>query len=141
MKLKGYRNETIKGYIRGVFYHNPNNRYHVAMVRLDQKKKETIIIVGYFEELKKDELYRFNGEFKSHPKYGYQFVVESYERILPNDKEAIIRFLSSSLFPKIGRKTAEKVYDLLGDNALELIKDDPSCLDSLELKRTSRNIN
>ena len=56
--------------------------------------------MGYFDELKKDELYRFNGEFKTHPKYGSQFVVESYERALPNDKEVIISF-SSSLFPRI----------------------------------------
>lgn len=127
--------ETLQGYIRGIIYHNHNNNYYVSLVRLDQKKRESIIIVGYFDELKKDELYRFNGEFKTHPKYGSQFVVESYERVLPNDKEAIIRFLSSSLFPRIGRKTAEKVYDLLGDKCLEIIKDNPSKLDPLELKK------
>ena len=127
--------ETLQGYIRGIIYHNHNNNYYVSLVRLDQKKRESIIIVGYFDELKKDELYRFNGEFKTHPKYGSQFVVESYEKVLPNDKEAIIRFLSSSLFPRIGRKTAEKVYDLLGDKCLEIIKDNPSKLDPLELKK------
>lgn len=127
--------ETLQGYIKGIIYHNQNNNYYVSLVRLDQKKKETVMIVGYFDELKKDELYRFNGDFKSHPKYGSQFVVESYERVLPNDKEAIIRFLSSSLFPRIGRKTAEKVYDLLGDKCLEIIKDNPSKLDPLELKK------
>lgn len=127
--------ETLQGYIRGIIYHNHHNNYYVSLVRLDQKKRESIIIVGYFDELKKDELYRFNGEFKTHPKYGSQFVVESYEKVLPNDKEAIIRFLSSSLFPRIGRKTAEKVYDLLGDKCLEIIKDNPSKLDPLELKK------
>ncbi|HHU28794.1 TPA: ATP-dependent RecD-like DNA helicase [bacterium] len=127
--------ETLQGYIRGIIYHNHNNNYYVSLVRLDQKKRESIIIVGYFDELKKDELYRFNGEFKTHPKYGSQFVVESYEKVLPNDKEAIIRFLSSSLFPRIGRKTAEKVYDLLGDKCLEIIKDNPSKLDPLEFKK------
>jgi exodeoxyribonuclease V alpha subunit len=126
--------ESISGYIKGVLYHNEASNYYVVKVELDQKKDEVVTVTGYFESIKKDELYRFYGEYKDHPRFGMQFNFESYEKILPNGEEAIIRFLSSSLFPKIGVKTAERIYSLLGDNALTYIKQDIKCLDPLNLK-------
>ena len=57
-------------------------------------------------------------------KYGFQFNVKEYERVKPEDKDAIIEFLSSDLFPGIGEKTANNIVDTLGDNTLDLIIED-----------------
>lgn len=126
--------ENITGYIKGVLFFNEQNNYYVIRLQLDQKKNESIVVVGYFELPKKDELYRFFGEYKDHPKYGRQFFVDHYEKLLPSGQDAIVRFLSSSLFPKIGIKTAEKVYELLGDDALTIVKEDITAIYPLHLK-------
>ena len=67
------------------------------------------------------------GEFTLHNKYGRQFQVSSYELVLPTEKEEVIEFLSSDLFP-IGIASAEKIVDKLGKDAISKILKDPTCL-------------
>lgn len=127
--------EEILGYIQSIVFYNESNSYCIARVKIDQKKDEKIVITGYFEPPAKEDLCRFFGEYVDHPRFGRQFKIEYYERVLPNSKEAIIRFLSSSLFPKVGAKSAEKIVDALGENCLTLIKEDPSLLDNVNIKQ------
>ena len=89
---------------------------------------KTITITGYFDNINQDESYILYGNPLTHPKYGYQFQVEKYEQLLPNDKDGIITFLSSDLFPGIGFKIAKKIVDELGDNALEKILENKEVL-------------
>lgn len=131
--------ETILGYIHSVVFYNEGNSYVIAKIKLDQKKDEKLVITGYFELPKKNDLCRYFGEFIDHPKYGRQFKVENYEKILPNDEEAIIRFLSSSSFPKVGTAAAKKVFDELGADCLEKIKNDDSALDSVSIKKEQKD--
>ena len=127
--------EEILGYVQSIVFYNESNSYCIARVKIDQKKDEKIVITGYFEPPAKEDLCRFFGEYVDHPRFGRQFKIEYYERVLPNSKEAIIRFLSSSLFPKVGAKSAEKIVDALGENCLTLIKEDPSLLDNVNIKQ------
>ena len=89
---------------------------------------KTITITGYFDNINQDESYILYGNPLTHPKYGYQFQVEKYEQLLPQDKDGIITFLSSDLFPGIGFKIAKKIVDELGDNALEKILENKEVL-------------
>ena len=75
-----------------------------------------------------DQEYELSGEYIRHPKYGTQFKIESYKKILPTHEDAIIHFLSSDAFPTIGKQTARQIYELLGDTCLEQIKEDYSIL-------------
>ena len=81
-----------------------------------------------FHSLAEDELYRFTGVMKSHPKYGIQFQIETFEKEVPATEQGIVHYLSSDLFTGIGRKTAETIVDKLGVNALKLILEDPKHL-------------
>ena len=63
-----------------------------------------------------------------HEKYGTQFQVENYERILPEENDAIIEFLSGGLFKGIGEKTAEKIVNYLGKDTLNIIIENPNNL-------------
>ncbi len=130
--------EEVIGYIKSIIFENAANSYVVANLKIDQKKDETITIVGYFKPGKKEELYRFYGEYIDHPRYGRQFKVEKYERIDNKDPLGIIRYLSSSAFPHVGSKAAQKVVDALGVNCLTLIKEDPSVLANVDLKQAQR---
>ena len=114
-------------------FHNPSNMYSIVRVKIqetniDYKEKE-IIVVGYFPQLTEDEIYRFTGVLKSHPKYGMQFQVETFQKEVPATEAGIVHYLSSDLFPGIGRKTAETIVANLGVDALAKIMEDPGALD------------
>lgn len=127
--------EQVKGYLVTTLFHNEKNHYSIIKIRIDQKKDEKLTIVGYFDIPEKNELIMYNGEYVDHERFGRQFKAEYIEKVLPNSNEAIIRFLSSSLFPKIGVVTAEKIVNTLGENCLNLIKEDESCLDQVDIKK------
>ena len=130
--------EEIQGYLITTLFHNEKNKYTVIKIRLDQKKDENVVVVGYFDTPKKEDLIRYYGEYKDHIKYGKQFVIEQYEKVLPNDNEGIIRYLSSSTFKGVGTATAKIVVDTLGKDCLELIRSDNTVLDKVNIREKSK---
>ena len=112
-----------KGYIIGLFKVRETNSDNIK-----DSVNKTITFTGYFHELNEDDTYIFYGEEIIHPRYGFQFQVSEYERVKPEDKDGVIEFLSSDLFPGVGEKLATKIVDVLGDNALEKIINDPMIL-------------
>ena len=132
--------EEIKGYIVATLFHNEKNKYSVIKIRIDQKKDENVIVVGYFDIPLKENLIRYYGDYVDHQKYGKQFLVEKYEKVLPNDDEGVIRFLSSSSFKGVGAATAKVVVDTLGKDCLDLIRNDPSVLDKVNIKQKNKEV-
>ena len=127
------------GYIKGTFrkiIFEGNNNYVVGLFRLKETDIEelyefvtrTITITGYFHELTIDEKYIMNGEVSINKRFGMQFNVDSYDRLVPEGKDAIVEFLSSGLFKGVGEKTAEDIVSVLGDDTLKLIEDNYSNL-------------
>ena len=112
-----------KGYIIGLFKVRETN-----CETIKDSVNKTITFTGYFHKLNEDDTYVFYGEEVNHPRYGFQFQVSEYERIKPEDKDGVIEFLSSDLFPGVGEKLATKIVDVLGDDALEKIINDPMIL-------------
>lgn len=128
---------TIKGFVKSIIFFNERTNYVVARFKLDQEN-DNLVVVGYFVIPKKDELLVLNGEYKAHPKYGQQFEVQSYSKLLPNDNEAIIRFLSSAAFPKVGKKAATLLVEKLGTDCLKLIKENGKVLDNLSISEDQK---
>ena len=122
--FKRYIFKSDSGYVVGLF--------KVKEITTDKDlpvmDSNTITFTGYFHELTIDDTYSLTGNFIEHEKYGMQFQVESYERVLPEEKEGIIEFLSGGLFKGIGEKTAKKIVDKLGKDTLSIILNDPSNL-------------
>ncbi len=116
-------------------FHNATNMYSIVRVKIQetnlQYDDKEMIVVGYFPKLNEDELYRFTGIMKTHPKYGLQFQVETFVKEVPATEQGIIHYLSSDLFPGIGRKTAETIVEKLGVDAIKIIMEDPYALDSV----------
>ena len=86
-------------------------------------KDKLFTFTGLFAELKIDENYVFYGNVIDNPKYGIQYKVNKYEKIMPEDKDGLILFLSSDIFPGVGEVTAKLIVDALGENALNEIID------------------
>lgn len=125
--MQGY----IKGNVREVFY-KTDKGYMVGVFKiretndneLEHYVNRTITFNGNFHELLINNDYKFYGEVSRHPKYGLQYKVSYYEKLMPEEKNSVITFLSSGIFPGIGVKTATKIVEKLGDTALELILED-----------------
>ena len=113
--------EEISGYIITTLYSNSSNGYTIAKLKLDQKENESITIVGYFQVEHKEQLVKYKGEYVDHPKFGRQFKVLSYEKVMPNSEDGVIKFLSSSLFPGCGRTLAKRIVDTLGSDCIDKI--------------------
>ena len=124
-------NSYIRGNIREVFY-KTDKGFMVGVFKiretndkeLEEYVNRTITFSGNFHELVNDSEYKFYGETTNHPKYGFQFKVNYYEKLIPEEKDSIITFLSSGIFPGVGVKTATKIVEKLGDNTLDLILED-----------------
>ncbi len=122
----------IKGKIIQDIFSNPSNGYTVGLFRIadtdmEGYKNKVITFTGMFEEIKYKTNYLMQGNIVSHNKYGNQFQVESYEIVLPSDKEELVEFFSSDLFP-IGDKTAERIVEKLGKDAISKIMDSEEVL-------------
>ena len=124
--------EQIEGKLKAVIFHNEENLYSVIKIKLNEETdNKYMTLTGNFPLPNDSTNYLYRGEYVKHPKFGVQFVVSEYEELLPNNKESIIKYLSSPVFPKIGVKTASKLYEALGDSLLEKIKSNPEILDGL----------
>lgn len=118
----------IKGkYKQSIF--ESETGYKVGLFRVqetDDKElgtNKTITFTGYFGMLNKDDTYVFNGNIIYHDRYGMQFQVDTYEKVVPEGKEAIIDFLTSSFVKGCGEVLARKIYKTFGDESLTKIKE------------------
>jgi exodeoxyribonuclease V alpha subunit len=124
--------QEITGKLIKTIYRNDENRFSVGVFKLYTLQEKDIIITGYFPKFKKDLLVALTGAYLEHPRYGMQFQVQSYRRILPTDRESIIAYLCSPLFKGVGKSFAQRIVDTLGDDALNLIKDNLSLIRSIK---------
>lgn len=131
-------NEESK-YIKGrhlvTIFHNEQNLYTVLRIRVEDTNEnyedKEAVITGYFPKVHDQETYIFYGQMKEHPKFGPQFHAEHFRKELPQTKQGVIAYLSGELFKGIGKKTAEKIVETLGENAISRILSQPSLLDTV----------
>ena len=127
-------------YIKGKFKQSifkGDTGYNVGLFKITETNdpemeelvKKSVTFTGYFADLTIDDTYIFYGSLVYHDRYGYQYSVTSYEKIVPTGHDAIIDFLTSPLIKGCGEKTAEKIVNILGDNAIEKIKENINNLD------------
>lgn len=125
----------IKGHYQRSIYQNSNG-YHIGLFKVKETNcpmatpflDKTITFTGYFHELNDMDTYLFFGQMIEHPKYGMQFSVSNYERCKPEEKDAIVDFLTSGLFKGIGEKKAKAIVDVLGKDTLQIILENPDNL-------------
>ena len=133
--FEGQTKTFIKGRHLVTIFHNEQNLYSVVRIRVDETNagydEKEAVIVGYFPQIHEHETYVFYGKMKEHPKFGMQFAVDSFQKDIPQTKDGIVNYLSSTLFHGIGKKTAESIVETIGDDAISKILATPSLLDSV----------
>ncbi len=125
----------VKGTVERVIYYNRESGYGVCLFRVSESSEpvetEEVTVVGLMASPQEGLTYTCRGEWESHPRYGEQFRVKRMEQDMPRSREAVIKYLSSDLFPGIGPKTATKIVSELGDDALKKIVDNPELLQGI----------
>ncbi len=116
----------VAGEVERVTYRNAETGFSVVRLRLEQGG--IVTLVGALPELAPGERVRARGQAKRHPTYGAQFQVEDIARQLPVSREGIVAYLASGLIPGIGPKIAERLYEHFGDQALEVLRNQPERL-------------
>ena len=125
----------IKGKIRQSIFASDNG-FFVGTFKVKETDDEavkdflnkTITITGTFLEINTEDTFVLYGEYTKHDRYGYQFQVSKSEKEIPKGTDAVIEFLSSSLIKGCGEKTAIKIVETLGEDAIKKIKESLSNL-------------
>ncbi|VEF47694.1 RecD/TraA family helicase [Bacillus freudenreichii] len=125
----------IKGRHLVTIFHNEQNLYSVVRIKVDETneefKEKEAVVTGYFPKIHEQETYIFYGGLKDHPKFGLQFHAKHFKKEMPQTKQGLVMYLSSDLFQGIGKKTAERIVEALGENAISIILSKPSVLDEI----------
>ena len=119
--------ETRTGRLEHIIFQNEANSYVVASF-YDESDRHSFTGAGRLADPEEEQVYELTGEEVHHPRFGRQFRILTGRRKLPDESEAIIRFLAGKAFPGIGTATARIVVDTLGEDCLEMIRRDASIL-------------
>ena len=119
----------LSGSVEQVIYANEENGYMVCDLGTDDD--DLITITGIMPYINEGDSLIVYGEWKHNPKYGRQFVVSQYERYMPANASAILRYLSSGAVKGIGKKTALKIVEEFGDNTLDVLENHPDWLSDI----------
>lgn len=143
--------DKIYGIVKKVIYFDESKAFGIVLLKLDFKDEyiaqfknilfdNKISVLSNFDRIPiVDEEYEFIGEFGV-SKYGNQFKAKQVRRLNEDSLQAVVAYLSSDLFPGIGTVTANRIYNELGSNCLELITKDKSVLDKVKLKDVQKDI-
>lgn len=117
--------ETFSGYVEKIVYRNDDNGYTVLSVSFDD---EEIVCVGTFQFINEGEYVSFEGKTTSHPSYGEQFSVSSYQIREPEDEKAVLKYLSSGAIKGVGNALAARIVKKFGEDTFRIIEEEPERL-------------
>ena len=114
--------QSVVGTVQRITYRNEANCYTVAEIKTG---KDLLTVVGILPFLNEGDNAEFIGKFIIHPTYGQQFSAESFERRVPENAAAILRYLSAGAIKGIGPATAAKIVERFKEETLEIIQNRP----------------
>ena len=120
--------EQLEGTVEDIIYENTDNGYTVFEV---SGGGVMTVVCGVVGELHAGETVICRGKYENHATYGRQFHAQECETDMPKDLEAVYAFLASRSLPYIGARTADKILDKFGAQALEIIANDPAQLTTI----------
>lgn len=121
--------EIIEGTVEDIRFRNEQNGYTVLEIGCDD---ELITAVGIFSDISVGETVKLSGAWTYHNTFGRQFKADAYERSMPHTTEQLYNYLASGAVKGIGPATAEKIIDKFGENAFDILENDPEALSKIK---------
>ena len=122
--------QKLEGCVEHIVYTNEDNGYTICDLAIVDD--EIVTVVGVMPLLAVGDKLCVYGKWTHNPKYGKQFVVEQYERMMPADIASILRYLASRAIKGIGPKTAQKIVEEFGEDSFDVIENHPEWLASIK---------
>jgi len=124
--------EKLRGIVERITYQNPENNYSVLKIEALDYTKKDITATGYFPSINVGETIYMEGEWISHPQYGYQFNVSDYNTVYPVSVSGIVKFLGSGIIKGIGPVTAKRIVNHFKLETLDVIENNIEKLSEVE---------
>lgn len=119
----------LDGQLQEIIYQNETNSYTIATFTTEE---EEYTIVGYLPFINEGDFLELEGKFVTHQDYGRQFKIETFEKKMPEGKDALERYLASGIIKGIGPSTAKKIVEKFGDETLAVFKFEPNKLSEIK---------
>ncbi|MDO4667763.1 MAG: ATP-dependent RecD-like DNA helicase [Streptococcus sp.] len=123
------------GNIERIIFENQSNFFLILLLNIEETNADfdepEIIVTGSMADMIEGENYTFWGNLVQHPKYGQQLKISRYERAKPSSS-GLLKYFSSDHFKGIGLKTAQKIMELYGENAIDKILAQPEKLTTIK---------
>lgn len=119
----------LKGTILEIIYKNETNGYTIAVFEMESAETT---IVGYLPFINKGDSLKVVGKFVTHPDYGDQFKVDTFEKIMPETLDALEKYLANGLIKGVGPVTAKKIIKKFGESTIEVLKSNPQELTEIK---------
>ena len=103
----------LEGRLTKIRYKNEVNSYTVA--DFETVDKEDITVVGYLPFANEGDELVLIGDIITHPDYGEQLKIASFEKKMPETPEALEHYLSNGTFKGIGPATAKRIVKTFGN--------------------------
>ncbi len=116
----------LEGSIEHVIYANDENGY--AICDMATSDDDIVTVVGIIPMVSEGDTMAVYGKWIHNAKYGRQFSVSQYERVMPADTASILRYLASGAIKGIGPKTAQRIIEKFGDQTFDVIENHPEWL-------------
>ncbi len=117
--------EELQGYVDHIVFRNADNGYTVLNLLSDE---DEITCVGIFPVVTEGEILLLHGEYTSHPTYGEQFQMKSYETKPPEDVLSMERYLASGAIKGIGVALAARIVRRFKNDTFRIMEEEPERL-------------
>lgn len=113
----------IRAVIEHITYQNSENGYSIMKGKV-KGYNDLVTLVGTMLDVPVGSVLLCEGDWKIDRKYGQQFMVQSYEEVLPATVYGIEKYLGSGLVKGIGPKFAKLIVGKFGTDTIEVIETD-----------------
>jgi exodeoxyribonuclease V alpha subunit len=124
--------EVLEGIVERITYQSPETGYTVFKLQVP-RAAELTTVVGELADLYVGESLQLSGLWLNHPKHGYQFKVQRYQKLLPATVVGLEKYLGSGLIKGVGPITAKRMVKTFGTDILKIIEEEPERLQEIPL--------
>ncbi|MBE6668199.1 MAG: ATP-dependent RecD-like DNA helicase [Ruminococcaceae bacterium] len=121
--------EKLEGSVERIIYTNEENGYTICDMA-SSDGGNIVTAVGIMPMIGAGDSLCLYGTWVHNPKYGRQFSVTQYERVMPADTASMLRYLASRAIKGIGPKIAQRIIDEFGEDSFDVIENHPEWLAS-----------
>lgn len=118
--------EELTAKISAIVMSNRHTGFYILRAVPEGRSAEIVSILGSYPGITLSVGLRakFQGKYEKHEKYGVQFRATTCDVIPDKGRSGVVTYLSANV-PSVGPVTAARLYDMFGDELLEVLEKSP----------------